>query len=52
MGVGEVQRVALFLEIATEGCGDGPRACVDEYHGSCVSKFNSYVMLVPYFKKR
>lgn len=51
MGTGETQRVVLFREISSDCCGNGPRTCVDECNWCSISKFNSSVMFVPYFKK-
>lgn len=51
MGTREAQSVVLFIEIATEGCGDRPGTSIGECHGSCIPKFNIFVMFVPYLKK-
>lgn len=47
----EAKRVVRFWEVSNEGFGYGPWTDVDECCGSRVSKLNSFVVSVPYFKK-
>lgn len=50
MGTSKAERVVCFREVSTKGFGDESGTGIDQRHGSCVPKPNSYVVHVLYFK--